>query len=80
MLGHQNDINEKLDDKIEAKLKIEEEKDQAAAKVSAQYLAEEAEIEKHFDDLPYQEREYDDLSRRYTSDYKYLQELLEKEK
>ena len=61
-------------------MKIEEEKDQAAAKISAQSLAEEAEIQKHIDDLPYQEREYSDLSKRYTTDYKYLQELLEKEK
>jgi len=44
MLGHQNDINEKLDDKIEAKLKIEEEKDEASEKVSAAEKSEEDEI------------------------------------
>jgi hypothetical protein len=47
MLGHQNDINEKLDDKIEAKLKIEEEKDEATEKISAAQKQEEAEILSH---------------------------------
>ena len=68
MLGHQNDINEKLDEGIEAKLKIEEDKDAAAEKLSFAQQKEIAEIELHNDDLQYQEREYKDLSQRYNSD------------
>ena len=55
MLGHQNDINEKLDEGIEAKLKIEEDKDAAAEKLSFAQQKEMAEIELHNDDLQFQE-------------------------
>lgn len=80
MLGHQNDINEKLDEGIEAKLKIEEDKDAAAEKLSFAQQKELAEIEQHSDDLKFQESEYKDLSQRYSTDNSYLQELLGKEK
>jgi hypothetical protein len=80
MLGHQNDINEKLDEGIEAKLKIEEDKDAAAEKLSFAQQKEMAEIELHNDDLQFQEQEFNDLSQRYTTDNKYLQELMDKEK
>jgi len=55
MLGHQNDINEKLDEGIEAKLKIEEDKEAAAEKLSFAQQKEMAEIELHNDDLQFQE-------------------------
>ena len=90
LLGHHNQINQKLDESIEEKLKIEIKKDEEEEKqknktqsIATQKgdmdLLRDDEEDPHFDDLPYQQNILKESSRSYNFNHGYVAELLDKE-